>query len=220
MMSEFWFLDVPIGAKRTEVDQGNLLLEVVDCPINAGHRRPGKRINNLAVVFSGDESADIVWTWESDLIVSNRLVELLRGEQLTGWSIRPVQVVSPSKTATPRWELSPHGWGGLALPASGVRLKERCEGCGLLVYGGLTDPSAIVDIERWDHSDMFLVWPLPRFVLCTARLVEAFVRHDVTGVSFKRLAELHVSDPITPGRLSYWMPRDLADRHGAGLGIA
>jgi hypothetical protein len=66
-----------------------------------------------------------------------------------------------------------------------------------------------VDWKQWDGSDIFMVWPLPRFILVTAHVAEALESARLSGISFRPISELPPQENgLSPGRLSYWMPID------------
>jgi hypothetical protein len=72
------------------------------------------------------------------------------------------------------WELAVTGWGGIAPESSGVMLDHSasCSECGLLIYTSFTDASRLVDEKQWDGSDIFMVWPLPKFVMVANSVAE------------------------------------------------
>jgi hypothetical protein len=110
-------------------------------------------------------------------------------------------------------------------PDSGIRLDDSgsCKSCGLLHYTEITDAEQLIDQSRWDGSDFFMVWPLPRFVFVTKRVANVIRDHHLTGVRIQPVSELkpspHVIPGYSPGRLSYWMPEKRARELGEPLGI-
>jgi hypothetical protein len=98
--------------------------------------------------------------------------------------------------------------------------KESYECCGHLVYTPLTDPSRLIDPTRWDGSDMFMVWPLPKFIFVTERVARFVEQHELTGARLEPVPEMRLQGGgFTPGRLSYYVPRERAQKLGRELGI-
>jgi hypothetical protein len=222
MAEEFWHLaDSGLERNLAEWDQTAVDLESVICPIDPGHQRPGKRITDLSVILPNSPLGDFVWTWQSECLVQSRPLEIFKERGFRGFKTTPVQArfkrpgVEPPKL----WELSVTGWGGVAPTASGVHLIKSCPGCGLLQYSGFTNPEHLVDLDAWDGSDFFMVWPLPGFIFVTNRVAEAILNRGLTGLKLLPLSGLTSHDGLSPGRLSYWMPEPRARKLGEPLGI-
>lgn len=209
--------------KLAEWDHGKMELESIVCPINEGHQRSGRRLTNLHIVLPDGEVEDFVWTWYSECLILESTLELLRSSSLTGFYVKPVQARFEKSTATPPklWELVVTGWAGMAKPKSGIRFDESksCPVCGHLKYTGLTNANELIDESKWDGSDFFMVWPLPRFVLVTERVVRLVREAELSGVSILPVSKLKPTDSFGPGRLSYWMPDARARELGEPLGI-
>jgi hypothetical protein len=199
--------------------------EQVTCPKNPGHRTGGKRRTDLSVLLPNFETKDIVWTWYSECLVSDNVLQFLQSNQFTGFEIKLVKALFKQKSPTPPpslWEIVVTGWGGIAPSESGISLKERCEGCGYSHYGVLECAERLIDETQWDGSDFFMVWPLPRFIFVTKRVRDAIVGAEFKGAVFKGLQQLVFTPDcrdFSPGRLSYWMPDDRARQLGEPLGI-
>lgn len=220
---KFWKLSSPrnerLWAERTE---GAVQLETITCPADPGHQRAGPRLGNLSVDLPIDFERDFIWTWHSDCLVTKHAVEVFNENRLTGFETRPVTARFRQSLLDPPelFELCVTGWAGIAPLASGVRLIERCEYCGLLVYSNFRDPSKLIDPALWDGSDVFMVWPLPRFVLLSDRAKRVIERSDLEGAIYVPVEQLPVSDrTLGPGRLSYRMPKERAYELGGLYGI-
>jgi hypothetical protein len=109
----------------------------------------------------------------------------------------------------------------MAATASGVKLTESCNGCGLLRYS-IGDCSKVIDPERWDGSDLFTVWPMPLFTFLSDRAAKLLREARFSGIRIASLDELKSLEAhsFSPGRLSDHMPRQRAETLGAPLGIA
>lgn len=222
--STFWSLASPNSTARLAkwVD-GEMDLEQVICPIDEGHRRGGKRLTNLSVTLPGRTVHDFVWTWQSECLVQEHVLDLLRKRGFTGFDVRPVRArfKRASEGEPPRlWELIVTGWAGMASPTSGIRLLERCPGCGDSVYSGVNNLGAVIDASKWDGSDFFMVWPLPKFIFVTDRVAQVVRQSRLAGAVLKQPRDVNLSGgTVGGGRLSYWMPEDRARELGRPLGI-
>ena len=199
-------------------------LESISCPISEGHRHAGRRINDLSVILPDGEVEDFVWTWYSECLVQDHTLKLLQARGLTGFEVKPVTARFKKSAAEPPllWELVLTGWAGMANSASGLHFdqKKSCDACGHLTYTGLLHPESLIDANTWDGSDFFMVWPFPRFVFVTERVVGVLGEHHLAGVRILPASEFKpASDEFSPGRLSYSMPRERARALGEPLGI-
>jgi hypothetical protein len=197
-------------------------LEQVICPVNEGHRRAGKRLTDLSVALRGHGVLDFVWTWYSECLIQDHVVELFKAGGFSGFDVKPVKArfKRPCEHGPPRlWELIVRGWAGMASPESGIKLVKECRACGLLDYSGASNPGALIDASRWDGSDFFMVWPLPGFIFVTDRVAQVIRDNRLRGSVLRQPRELDLSRGFGPGRLSYWMPEQRARELGAPLGI-
>jgi hypothetical protein len=221
--TSFWNLRSPESTARlAEWASGEVNLETVICPIKDGHQHVGGRLSNLSVVLPGGAVQDFVWTWYSECLLQDRVLELFKKNGFTGYDVKPVKArfKRAGRQEPPRlWELIVTGWAGMASPESGIRLVERCKGCGHAVYSGSDNSGAVIDVSRWDGSDFFMVWPLPAFVFVTKRVAQTIRSDGLTGAVLKEPKELDLSGEFSPGRLSYSMPLERARELGAALGV-
>jgi len=162
-------------------------MEQVICPVRPGHRRPGKRVGELVIVLPSPKTGDFAWTWYSDCLITDRVLNLFRQAGLTGFQDLPVKVEKVKKQrgsdgvlAPVLWELSVTGKGGDACPESGIRVIETCEACNLIRYSSYRN-GIIVDKEQWDGSDFFTVNGYPRFILVTERVRDLVTRNGLTN---------------------------------------
>jgi len=229
--NSFWRLKSPESYRgygtRAEWDD-SVDIEQIICPLEDGRMRGGKRLGDLTVMLNAKKVGDIVWTWYSECLIQDRVLALFRQEGFTGFEVKPVTVKTKKGINIPPatlWEVVVTGWGGMASPESGIKLIKHCSGCGHLEYSGFDDPSKIIDPSLWDGSDFFMVWPLPKFIFVTERVMNFIKKEKLTGcrlVSVEKLPvdKLLVSEVgLSPGRLSYWMPEERARTLGEPLGI-
>lgn len=225
--ARFWHLYAPKSHTRwAEWASGEVEVEAILCPLHEGHRAGGKRLTDLSITLPGGRVQDFVWTWYSECLVQDRVVEIFQAKGFTGYDLRPVRARfkrSVGREPPRLWELIVTGWGGMASKESGIKLIERCEGCGRTVYSGSSNPGALIDVSQWDGSDFFIVWPLPKFIFVTDRVAQAIRENRLTGAMLTQPKDLDLSGGLlgtfSPGRLSDWMPEERARQLGAVLGL-
>jgi hypothetical protein len=187
--------------------------EIIHCPKDPDHQRPGKRIRDLNVEFPLDALTDEVsWTGESNCLVRQSLSSLFRLSGITGFETRPIEVtLGGIPIDHDQEELLTVGWGGIASLGSGVTLddKESCLACGHLVYTGVKDWSNLIDFRQWDGSDIFMVWPLPRFVLVTDKVAKLLTDKKIRELTLTPLCAMEPEEgELSPGRVGYWLSQE------------
>ena len=89
---KFWCIKSPESmAKRAEWANDEMRLEGVICPIYDGHRRVGKRLTDLSITLPGHKVQDFVWTWYSECLLTERVLDLLSINNFTGFEVKPVK---------------------------------------------------------------------------------------------------------------------------------
>lgn len=183
------------------------------CRYYPDHQRGGARMTNLSIVLPARKVEDFVSTWGSDSLIQDRVLQVFRANNFTGYEIRPAKArFRRGKEVPPRLhELVITGWAGVAGPESGIRLIEHCEGCGHITYSGASNPNNLINPAQWDGSDFFMVWPLPKYIFVTDRVKRVICENKLTGVFFRSVDSLDLSGGFSPGRLSYYMPEPRAE---------
>ncbi len=229
--NKFWNLYGSKSQKKLGEEDEGTDWESITCPIDEGHLRGGKRLTNLSVILPGSSVNSFVWTWASQCLIQDHVLDSFRSHGLTGFDVKPCKArfkKDIGKQPPNLWELIVTGWAGMAPPESGVKLVEYCEGCKHMVYSMFTEAEKLIDAKQWDGSDFFMVWPLPRFVFITDRAAEIIQKASWKDSQILSLADLqaralkqrkYVGDILSPGRLSYVMQDDRARQLGCPLGI-
>jgi len=222
MEDAFWVLEESGTSQSADWSDSVHYEDKVSCPLVPGHLRPGRRSSPLSVVLPS-RPRDFIWTWMSECLVQDRVVELFEQDRVSGYALSEAEASfrKPSRLPPPRLrELSVRGWGGLAPSSSGVKLLESCPACGHKVYSTFSSPSKLIDPSAWDRSDVFMVWPLPRFIMVTTKVANLIERAELTGAALVPISQLRTQgDTLTPGSLSDWFPREEATRLGSKIGI-
>ena len=220
---KFWSMrDTGTLSKLAEWAHDEMELEKVICPANKGHQRGGKRLTDLSIALPGNRTQDFLWTWLSECLVTDRVLEMFKAEGFTGFEVKTVKAkYKRSKHTPPRlWELVVTGWAGIAPPESGVQLIKYCPSCSLRKYSTCLHPDKLIDASQWDGSDFFIVWPLVSYVFITDRVAEMICRQRLSGAIIKSPSELDFGGHMLGGgRLSWWMPEARAREIGEPLGI-
>lgn len=157
--------------------------EKVECAAHPEHFHSGRRIGPLHIEVRRDRSNDFVWTYAGDLLIRERVREALSDGRATGYELNPViaRTLNGRPVSFDLREVTVTGYAGFAPPESGVRLLYSCPACGHAIYSAPTDVSRLIVRSEWDGSDIFLVWPLPRFIFVTHRIVRL-----ITSRGFQR----------------------------------
>jgi hypothetical protein len=204
------------------------------CPAAPGHRRavtpPGDEhldaTANVRVVHDKRDQT-VIWTWPPwpFVVVHDRLAESLKSEGFSGYSLRPATVRFRDGSLSDEYKrLLVTGWGGMARPESGIRLKHACPGCLYKSYTTLSDASELIDKNQWTGEDMFVVWPMPGFIFITGRVAEFLSTSRTKSFNLRGLEK--TAEPFAGkhgfgvGSLGDSFPRDLALKYGRPLGIA
>ena len=221
MTSTFWWIQTTRTANRA-ITKGKY--ERFTCSADRDHTFLTQRIGELSVELPSRPLADFEWTWFSDIFVTQRAVDILSRNNVTGFETRPLMKATytrRSKGELPQlFELAVTGWGGIAAPAAGVELVEFCPTCRRRVYT-IADPGRLIDPAVWDGSDLFMVWPLPRYRFASDRFAEIIRRKQISGVKLVRASEIPVKPgaELRPGWLTELMPEARAFELGEKFGI-
>jgi len=232
VIGKFYCLRHDDKYKPAEWDHAAMRVPQVLCTANPSHRRDAYQTDRLTITLESGRIGDFVNTWMSEWLITDRVRLIFEAEKVTGYSLGEVTISHTSKkgtepTRTPvLHELKTLGWGGMATEASGIRLQFRCPNCGYSQYTGCTDPLRLIDEEAWDGSDIFMVWPLPKYVFITERIRDIIERDKLRGCKVDPISTLFnpeewrsVLPGFSPGHLSDYMPIDRAHELGDPLGI-
>lgn len=167
--------------------------EGIICPLDEGHQRAGNRITDLIIDLPSYKVPHFMRTLLSDWIITNEVANLFKEAGFSGYMLKPVivnKVRRGNKKDVPLlWELIVTGKGGDAHPKSGIKLKYECNACGHKVYTGF-GKGLFIDESQWDGSDLFTVWPLPKFVLVTERVKEFIEKQKLTNCKLIQTEQL------------------------------
>src|SRR5215831_19514112 len=183
MIPLFWLLREPASQRSLE-EAPDTKYERIICPADPGHVRLGKRIGSLSVIIRPSGLRDITWTWFRDILVSPKVLDLFRRHGVTGFEAVPAKTAYPKRIKarpTDLYELIVTGWAAWGAQAAGVSLAWSCPGCGHHHYI-IREPKRLIDPAAWDGSDLFIVWPLPRYRFASSRLAAILRKEKISGI--------------------------------------
>jgi hypothetical protein len=136
------------------------------------------------------------FVWDSMIpLVHDRVVDLLKQDDVTGWGVYPIQLFDKEGALVPNynWGLSISGRCGptyLDKEHSAVVYQEM-PGGRFPQYQGLYVPT-----ESWDGSDIFLSANGTGWKLITGKVRELFLRASVSNVMIEPISEvrMHATD--------------------------
>lgn len=184
--------------------------ERIPCVGDPSHTIANRRVRPLRVVAPVSPLADFQWTPYGECIVNGRVREAFSKAAVTGVGFHPVETYTTSGnrfSTEELYELVITGWGGLAPAQSGIHVIKECPFCRRRVFSHFTDPHLIFNFDDWDGTDMFTVWPMPRFILMVGRVKDIVVRNRFSGLKICPIADLPINPLIstfTPGNISDW----------------
>lgn len=183
---QFWKFSRSNSTKELADSDGNEIFDdPIYCEVDPGHRGAGRRRSNLSLILPSRNFKDVIWTWMSECLVGDRVLAMFAQEKLTGYQTRPACAKIPDGSRIlGLHELVVTGWGGMSPPSSGIQLIEHCKSCGHKVYSTYRHPSLIFDQAKWDGSDFFMVWPLPRYIFVSDRVRQLVVDAGFRGARF------------------------------------
>jgi hypothetical protein len=210
--SGIYFLEDDVKFDEKLVYESGMRIETRLCPLNAGqpsqHAMRQRWVRPLKVVGPVRRMSDFEWSVYGDILLEQDIIKKLRMAGFSGVEFHPAQLHTTTETPIGRqlFELRVTGWGGIAHPNSGIQIREKCSFCGRSVYSGHINAANLFDIDKWDGSDFFLIWPMPRYVFITSEVANFILKQGWSGV---RIRELHkfpksIADSYSPGHVEDW----------------
>lgn len=197
--------------------------EIRRCPLTADHLDGARRTSDLALQVAHDRNESMVWSWLGECLVHRRLADAFREGKITGYRTRPATLrFRNGDVSLDYLELITTGWAGVARPESGIRLLKNCPGCHWKKYSPLRNSEDVIDWSEWTGEDFFFVWPMPKRILITDKVADLLLRLDIRHFELGGLQDSDsvVANPgFTVGRLSNFMPEELAIKYGTPLGL-
>jgi|SRR5579862_1492098 len=208
-MSDFFCLAPSVAFDEKLQYNPGALVETRLCDVDPTHAAEQRWIRPLHVQGPVVPYTEFEWTVYGDLIVSTETARTLCGLGFTGALFLDVEFFGTSETPFGRdsLELRASGWGGMVSKESGIHLINECRFCGNQTFSGYTKRESLIDVDSWDGSDFFVVWPLRRYIMITEAVAEHIIEAKYSGMKIKRLDQLPkvvVGGGFGPGSLKSW----------------
>jgi hypothetical protein len=183
-------------------------LKTVLCDFNPSHAARELWVKPLSIVLNRPP-LDFEFSVYGDILVSEAVRNEFINHSISGVEWREVTVFNTSdieRSDCSVWEMVIVGWGGVASPESGIVEIERCEACGRSVFSGYKLPRRILNLVDWDGTDVFAIWPLPRYVLCVGSVACFLEERSFSGIQVRSLDHLPevVAGTLSPGNPVDW----------------
>lgn len=182
------------------------------------HSLAVKRAERLTVTPPAGSEADFIWSWYSDVLMNDRAREALSSSDVSGYSAVSVEVRNPRRGAgagatANLWELQIHGFAGFADASGCVEVLQGCAECGAFTFRFHSPFYKLLNEEKWDGTDLFTIWPFPRIVLCSGRILKVIENYALTGISVIPIEEFELTASESRG-VSAGMPSAYLDESG------
>jgi hypothetical protein len=223
-MNPFFELAFPVS-EQLWAEWHEYPIETFPCPITSAHSEGGRRLGPIHFDVKHNRRDELM-IWGNGLAVHDRIVEGFEREGFTGYRLKPATVrFRDGSISTEYHEFIVTGWAGVASPESGVRVIESCPACLWKNYSPITDFEKVIDWSQWTGEDFFIVWPMTQYKLCTERVAQWLLGSKVKSFRLEKEFAQLVRRPIIAklefhrGRLSSFLPEDLAIKYGRPLGL-
>lgn len=145
-----------------------------------------------------------IWTWYSDLLLNDRAKALVEC-CVSGCTFYQAELSEAvARRIQPLWELRTTGFAGFA--AGAIEVTSRCAECGIYSYAVHSPFSQLVDLRKWDGSDVFTIWPFPRLQICTEKAAAIFRADEMNGIAAIPIDEFELTGAsAAPGLPSAWL---------------
>lgn len=200
MTCEFFQFTHETSAPLARWEPGSVQLASVKCPKDSGHQRAAGRESELKVRLAKWPAEAVTWTWHNEVLIRLDVFKALQRSGLTGFQSRQADARDADgreEHSPPLVELVVVGFAGHPGERSGARLLQHCSDCGYERYSPFERATELIDRERWDGSDFFLVHPFD-FVFVSEKAAAFLRAYKCSGVKITRLEDLHdiEADPM------------------------
>jgi hypothetical protein len=162
----------------------------------------------------------LIWPWLGNCLVHGELIAEFSALGLTGCQFKPSSVrFRDGRLSREYRELVVVGWAGIAAPESGIHVVKSCPKCLHKEYDGLVNAEKLIDWSQWSGDDFFMVWPLSNHILITERVADLLQARHVKSYSLEKPDNEWGRYGFHGGRLSSFMPDDVAMKYGLPLGL-
>ena len=124
-------------------------------------------------------------------LVSEKTLELCELNAISGYSVYQkvcVELTGRKKeyTVPNYYNLDIEGRIELDMAAMYLRKKRRCSACGQFEWNRKRFEPLILNHTSWDGSDLCAIESIPGFRVCSEKMKELVLRHNLSGFSFRK----------------------------------
>lgn len=184
------------------------------CFFDSTHSTETKWLRPLKVKGPVRPYTDFEWTVFGNLIINEQVRKEWDKTHFSGFRFQEVEFFTTSETPFGRdaVEFQVTGWGGRAGKESGIEVLEECPGCKRRIFSGYEEPAKLFNIDEWDGSDIFIIWPMPSYIFVTKDVRNWARDKNFTGVQFIPISDLPPSDTFTPNPIECYFDADIVSR--------
>ena len=176
------------NAKRAEWDK-NVGSVSGDCHI-CGNKwvSVNERTTDLYLILPNEkEIIDILWSWYSEIIVTERVIGIINENKITGVRFEKVKGVTVKRKKDVifkqgLWELIVENEFKADRKAD-IQLTEKCNVCDYEAYSPIRH-GLIVDENEWDGSDFFTIIGYPLLRIVSERVKTIFEKNKIKNCIF------------------------------------
>jgi hypothetical protein len=202
-------------------------VESSDCPITKDHRDGHRRTDPLYLEVRHNRREElIIWAWGLGFAIHQQILDEFKSEGFTGYRTMPATVrFRDGSVSNEYYEFLVTGWAGMVSQDSGVHLVKSCPACCWKEYSAITNYQKVIDWNNWTGEDFFIAWPIPGYRFVTARVAQWLLARKPKSFRLEEELADRARDSIISklgfgcGRLTNYLPEDLANRYGKSLGL-
>jgi hypothetical protein len=194
--------------------------EPIICPAEPDHRNSWRPPGPITIDLEESGRTECLWTLMSDCLLGEAVIDELQGNRVTGFATNGVRTVGHSPSGINYSQFSAIGWGGIAPESSGIHVVEGCRHCGYKRYSPPLHMDKLFDELRWDGSDVFMIWPMTKFIFVVQRVKDILDELGVSGLKLLPIEELKLKGyGFAAHRLKYHFPADRAAQIAGAVGL-
>jgi len=194
--------------------------EPIICPADPEHRNSWRPAGSITIDLEESGRGECLWTLMSDCLLSEGVIDELKGNGVSGFTTNEVCATGHSPTGITYAQFSAVGWGGIAPESSGIKLTEACRHCGRKRYSPPVRLEKLFDERQWDGSDVFMIWPMTKFIFVVQRVKDILDNLGVSGLKLLPIEDLKLKGyGFAASRLRYHFPADRAAEIGRASGL-
>jgi hypothetical protein len=123
-----------------------------------------------------------------------------------GFELSPAFVADQLEDDPPvLWQLHITGFAGFASSGASIEVARYCAEHRAATYNVSGTFHEMIDLQKWDGSDIFTIWPYPLIYIATSRFKTFICKQGLTGVKFLSVLEEELVGKASPGLPQQWL---------------